>query len=143
MILQYLALWLSSPPLQQEDYYAAEIKEEIIEDVVDSEGNQAGRTDHNLDYDAQLAPFKSEGNSRDSIPGHTSSAEYSDPQYEHLNPSSMQTNEMNPGPSEIIEVCVLFVSQISSFTHILGFLRSSVRVFTCSMLYYQPILRCG
>ncbi|XP_042887029.1 zinc finger and BTB domain-containing protein 17-like isoform X3 [Penaeus japonicus] len=86
-----------------EDYYAAEIKEEIIEDVVDSEGNQAGRTDHNLDYDAQLAPFKSEGNSRDSIPGHTSSAEYSDPQYEHLNPSSMQTSEMNPGPSEIIE----------------------------------------
>ncbi|XP_042887028.1 protein tramtrack, beta isoform-like isoform X2 [Penaeus japonicus] len=94
---------LAISDLGQEDYYAAEIKEEIIEDVVDSEGNQAGRTDHNLDYDAQLAPFKSEGNSRDSIPGHTSSAEYSDPQYEHLNPSSMQTSEMNPGPSEIIE----------------------------------------
>ncbi|XP_063613697.1 protein tramtrack, beta isoform-like [Penaeus indicus] len=94
---------LSVSEIGREDYYAAEIKEEIIEDVVDSEGTQIGRTDHSIEYDAQLAPFKSEGSSRDSISGHTGSAEYSDPQFEHLNTSGLQTNEMNPGPSEMIE----------------------------------------
>ncbi|ROT66537.1 hypothetical protein C7M84_015433 [Penaeus vannamei] len=71
--------------------------------MVDSEGAQIGRTDHSVEYDAQLAPFKSEGSSRDSISGHTGSAEYSDPQFEHLNTSGLQTSEMNPGPSEMIE----------------------------------------
>ncbi|XP_037786157.1 protein tramtrack, beta isoform-like isoform X3 [Penaeus monodon] len=94
---------LSVSEIGQEDFYAAEIKEEIIEDVVDSEGTHIGRTDHSIEYDAQLAPFKSEGSSRDSISGHTGSAEYSDPQFEHLNTSGLQTNEMNPGPSEMIE----------------------------------------
>ncbi|XP_027226668.2 protein tramtrack, beta isoform isoform X7 [Penaeus vannamei] len=94
---------LSVSEIGQEDYYAAEIKEEIIEDMVDSEGAQIGRTDHSVEYDAQLAPFKSEGSSRDSISGHTGSAEYSDPQFEHLNTSGLQTSEMNPGPSEMIE----------------------------------------
>ncbi|ROT66536.1 hypothetical protein C7M84_015432 [Penaeus vannamei] len=94
---------LSVSEIGQEDYYAAEIKEEIIEDMVDSEGAQIGRTDHSVEYDAQLAPFKSEGSSRDSISGHTGSAEYSDPQFEHLNASGLQTSEMNPGPSEMIE----------------------------------------
>ncbi|XP_047492993.1 protein tramtrack, beta isoform-like isoform X3 [Penaeus chinensis] len=94
---------LSVSEIGREDYYAAEIKEEIIEDVVDTEDTQIGRTDHSIEYDAQLAPFKSEGSSRDSISGHTGSAEYSDPHFEHLNTSGLQTNEMNPGPSEMIE----------------------------------------
>lgn len=115
LITKYLTLSLSVSPIQQEDFYAAEIKEEIIEDVVDSEGTHIGRTDHSIEYDAQLAPFKSEGSSRDSISGHTGSAEYSDPQFEHLNTSGLQTNEMNPGPSEMIEVCVLVVAFFSLY----------------------------